>query len=426
MVIGKVRIQAKEVGHGSTRAARALSSLLHGDSWSGHLDYDHEISGVNVDKFYRWAHQLISTHEMATWLYNQPLFFELARRIPNSHGFTKWAESFAEINDPVILCHESLAHALSRIESKQTRFLYTLNIVLKPGERDVRGLDGIIVRSEHSRAELIKSRFPDEKIHVGTVVDPDIVSNRDEDFQRRAARLELVQNIAKMSDLKWLTSDSLGKDYKGMFTIALITSGAGHYPYQIREVIQSFREPLARELVNLVLIGGYDHPKSPMRVAEKEALRLGLKPEFASKYSQNINGFQIVYTPNTRELVSSSVQLIRRADVVLLTSATDILGTTEAAACPTFVGNYRGLHERADGLNAVRSCVANSAIYWDRDGKGWTDTRERIFNEARRRFQGQITLYRRANALYDSYSKMHGASPAESNAGIKSFIENRI
>ena len=428
-----LKIYTREIGHGATRAAIAMGKLFFEDSWHEHVFYNGDVTGGNPDSFARNAHHLISTNELVTSAYNIPAFFNLVRSIPDAKMLRGWAEAVKQDNSPVILCHESLAHALSIVGSTQPRFLCTLNQKLKPGELKVEGLDGIIVRSEGAKQELLKNGFPDDKIYIGTLVDPDIVYNLHSDVLRRVARLNLCEFMEKSQDMAWLTGafippyleipadvSQLNPQHQGRFTVALITSGSGHYPNQIREVVQSFREPLSKQLVNLVLIGGCKYKDSPMNVANKEAKRLHLNPKVKDEYHPDVEGLQIVYNEDTKSLVNSSMQLLRTADVALLTSATDMLGATAAAACPTFVGNYRGLHEQADREYSIDR---QSAINWFRnEDRNWTGTWDRIFERAARNLHMiEPTLYQISNTLYCTNSMA-----LEINSGIRLFIEDRI
>ena len=416
-----LEIFAREVGHGSTRAAVSFGKLFYGDSWPSHVFYDHDVSGVNVDNVAKLAHSVISTNELATKLYNIPGFFRFVRSMPLGSDLKKWTESVSRECNPVILCHESLVHALSSVGSPQPKFLYTLNVILKPGEQNLSGLDGIIVRSQQAKQNLLGRGHSDEKIHVATLVDPDIVNNRDYDFQRRSARLELCQQMKQMQDLRLLQDDSvLEERHRGRFTVALITSGSGHYSRQIREIIQSFHLPLSMNLVNLVLVGGYDIPNSPMKVVLDETRRLGLKTVVTEEYAREVEGLQIVYNRNTKRLVDSSFKVIRNADVVLLTSSTDIMGVTDAAACPKYVGIYRGFHEKADKIDALRTSDGQLAYDWfDSTAARLNQTWDRIFQNATGNLQGEHTLYQLTRALHE----LKGITPFESNLGIKSFIE---
>lgn len=426
-----LQVFAREIGHGGTRAAIAAARLFHGKYWQGHALYPHEINGVNeTDGAARLAHQFISTYPLATTVYNA--FFNSIRKVgSDSPKFSEWAQKVSAQGNPVILCHETLAEALINAGSKQPKFLLTLNIDLKPGEI-IGGLDGIIVRSGHSKRILLKRGYSDEQVHVGTLVDPDLVATRDYDFGRRAARLELCQYMQTLSDLRWLQGDHIPKtvplgisalreEYRGSFTGAWVTSGSGNYQDPTKEIIRSFKEPLASGFVNLVLIGGQDHKNSPMHVAYGESRRLGLKPIQTDEYSPHASGFQIVYSPNTKKLVSSSLQLISNSEVVLLPSATDIMGTTEAACVPAYIGDYRGSHEKSDREHALRE--GNFAYDWSRRKYGrWDRAWDMIFKNARQHQSDLPTLY----AVSNNLNGMGGPTPYESNQAIKLFIERRI
>src|SRR3989338_4181254 len=348
--INKIDVHAIPVGQGGTRALVAAARMAHKNSWSNHAFYPNEVGGVDyIDvSAARRVHEFVSTNRLGTFLYNA--FFAAARGAASQdHQFAQWAQVVSAQGNPVILCHEYLAEALVSADSKQPKILLTLNLELKPGERNIKDLDGIIVRSERAKEDLLMRGYLDEQIHVGTLVDSDISANRIYDFKRRAARLSLCQYMRDSKDLRRLFSDIapsnvssdvayLREDYRGRFTVALITSASGHNPNPIKEVIRSFQEPLESGLVNLVLIGGQNHTNAPMNVAYAEAIRLGITPKKTKAYSPDLEGFQIVYNTDTKELVDSSFKLIRRAEVVLLTRATDIIGATVVAAAPSFVG----------------------------------------------------------------------------------------
>jgi hypothetical protein len=421
-----IEVFAREVGHGGTRAAIALGKLLHGNDWKGKTRYDHEVSGVDADSFARRIHSLISTYEAVTAAYNTPFIFRAARKLQGSN-LDRWAAIETAMRNPVVLCHESLAKALRWHGSSQPKILVTLNPELKPGESDIPGLDGIIVRSEKAKEGLLRKGYSPDEIYVGSIVDPDIVTNREEDATRRTERLNLCMNMSNSSHLRWLnhripedahfSARWLRPEYRGRFTVALITSGSGNYPHQIKEIIGSFHRPLSDGLVSLVLIGGYDHENAPMRVARTQAQKLGLEVHNTTHYNPKVEGFQVVHNTDTKQLVDSSIRLVRMADVAVLTSATDMMVTTEAATCPAYIGGYRGLHEKSDREHALRE-----GMNYDLKDVSYDNIWSRICNDAFGLDVNRPTLLQAARMLY----KSRDVASRASNYRVRSFINERI
>jgi hypothetical protein len=406
-----IEVFARNIGHGGTRAAIALSKAIHGQNWKRKVLYDHEVSQVDAGRAARRIHSMISTYPVLADLYSTGLVFNLSRRFQGA-SLREWAWKVAETGNPVVLCHESLVHALNEVGSTQPKFLATLNYTLKPGERTADGLDGIIVRSNAVKRQLINEGYAPPRIHVASIVDPDILQGLEEDHKRRTDRLAYCSGLKREDDLKGL----IDVQYAGRLTVGVMTSGSGHTPSVIRRMIRSFKDPLSRNLINLVLVGcQYENSSSPMNVAMQEAHSLGLQVEIKKRHCSFTKGIQIIYDEDTKSLADSSVHVIRNVDAMVLTSATDVVAYTEAAACPSYLGGYRGLHEKSNWLHAHREGHRFTFMMGSPDYL-W----ERIFRNLTGKLIGQHgtrSSHTLSGILYDNR-----ASLIEPNAQILPFM----
>jgi len=170
------------------------------------------------------THGLISTNESLARMYTA--HFDRIRNagLLQDRVLGAWARKVEGIGQPLILGHESLAHALLRQDVRLPSVLYAPNAVLKSTEQGRIGLDGIIVRTDLAKEQAMATGgYDDSQVLVADVVDPSVADNRFDDYRRRKARLDVASDDP--SRLERLRSD-----YGGIFTVGIVTSGSGHFP----------------------------------------------------------------------------------------------------------------------------------------------------------------------------------------------------